>query len=127
MEPVSSRGKPRPDGEYIRTDQFMPTATEEIEARLKAMTSARPVGDWAKSNGHEQEVPIGSLLGSQTVLRKSAVLDNLKNPELLSKPSGGDPIVFQIDGKLIIEDGHHRIAAMIARGATKVRVIVVKP
>jgi hypothetical protein len=127
MEPVSSRGKPRPDGEYIRTDQFMPLADEATENKLAGLTNSKPVSEWAKSNGKEQEVPIDSLIGSQTVLRRSSVVDNLNDPDLLSQPKGGDAVAFLIDGKLVIEDGHHRIAAMKARGATSVKVIVVQP
>jgi hypothetical protein len=125
METVGTRGKPNPDGHYIRSSEFLVQAGEEEIERLSLLTRNRSVQDWAKI-GRLQTVNIDSLAASQPTLRKSTVIDNILDPKLPAQELP-PPVVFVIDGALVIEDGHHRLAALKALSQKTAKVIIVTP
>jgi len=125
-EAVGTRGRPSPEGHYVRSSEFFSAeATESQADRLNQLTRAKPVQEWAKT-GTAETVDISSLVSSQPTLRRSTLLDNLDDPKAL-RGEHGLPVAFVIDGQIIVEDGHHRIAALAAAGAKQIKVIVVRP
>jgi len=125
LEPVGLLGKPVEGGRYVRTSEFFKEADEATADRLKRIVAEKTITEWAKG-GAEQTVPIASLLSSQATLHKATLFDDPVDPAILAQTKGGLPMVFEVDGQLIIKDGHHRLAAIKASGATTAKVVIVR-
>jgi hypothetical protein len=123
---VTAEGQPSPQGRYKATDDFFAgQAPPEDLARLAELRRQKTLAEWAKT-GTVETVAIDTLLASQPTVKTSTVLDMLKDRPLMDQEAGL-PVLFLFGGHLVIDDGHHRLAALRAAGKTTARVIVVRP
>lgn len=100
----------------VRLDQFMATDREGSIPYLPALNAA---AEAAKKNPPlSQRVRLSNLTATQSVVES-----NFLNPGRAGQPDA-PVVVVQAGGRLWVADGHHRIAAAIARGETDVPALV---
>jgi hypothetical protein len=112
--------KPELRGGGLRTVDYFRVASDSLRAQVKTAVAAG-------LSGTVETVTIRALYASEPTLKQSTVDAILANPAVLDQTEGLLPTVYDVDGRLVIEDGHHRLAAMEIAGKTTARVILVKP
>jgi hypothetical protein len=128
METVSYFGLPQDNGRYISVRHFFRhMATIAEISKLDLLTGERTTPEWAE-HGTPQMVPIDDLHVVQETVRRDAILANLEELSRSGPQTTGNlPVAFRINGKLLLDDGHHRVAAMKAAGINRAKIIVVDP
>jgi hypothetical protein len=105
-----------------------PTITEPekyVESPWQTVP-APTIDPLAWDNAVVEVIEIGSLFGTDTVLKRKRVAKHIESMGQALTPFRSYPLVYEVDNKPIIIDGHHRLMSMWLLGLDKAAVWIVK-
>lgn len=94
-------------------------STADRETYLKDF---RRMPEARKDGAVEQERSLTNLVSTQKSIEVAQVKELVRDPSLAENPDDGPPLIVTWHGRDVIGDGHHRIAAALLRGESKMHV-----
>lgn len=113
---VDKDGNPA-EGTGLVANSIPQVSKESVETGMNLMVS-----EVTEAYGKEQEIDPKDVVSTQKTLVSSRMDEYRDNPDTESKTGAGSikagniPTVMKTDGKLVVVDGNHRIAAALERG-----------